>query len=393
MNSPEPLITVNVRGLDGLKQHQLALLELVAARPADEISRQSHPDLSPLGWHLGHCVYTETYWLREVVLGEQVLEQALADLYVPELSIKYRRGDALPDPGELCNWAAKSQAENLALLAETLDRALPNRLMEDDYLVFFLCQHYAQHIETARYVLTQHRLEDNAAFEVGGVLRAADITNNYQTLPAGHYAIGADDPLRHYDNECRELSVELEDAAIASKPVSNAEYLGFMDDGGYTREAHWTLEGWRWLVENGVDCPQHWRRDAAGNFYGTNATGAFALNADDAASGLNHHEARAFARWAGAALPHEYQWEAACKLGLLSGTGQVWEWCENAFQPYPGFQAFPYDGYSIPWYDGKHFVLRGHSAYTLPVIQRASFRNFYQASKRHFPAGLRLVKK
>jgi len=112
--------------------------------------------------------------------------------------------------------------------------------------------------------------------------------------------------------------------------------------------------------------------------------------------GINYHEAQAFANWASlhhgqTRLPHEYEWEAAKQSDCLKITGQVWEWCQNSFHPYVNFRAFPYDGYSMPYFDASHFVMKGASRYTENVIQRNSFRNYYQADKRHQFAGCRLV--
>ena len=97
------------------------------------------------------------------------------------------------------------------------------------------------------------------------------------------------------------------------------------------------------------------------------------------------------AAWADARLPHEFEWEAAADLGLLQNIGYVWEWCSNALSPYPGFQAFPYDRYSTPWFDDHHLVLRGGSLYTDPGLRRNSFRNFFEPHVRHHFGGLRLA--
>jgi iron(II)-dependent oxidoreductase len=173
--------------------------------------------------------------------------------------------------------------------------------------------------------------------------------------------------------------------------VSNAEFLGFIEGGAYENAEHWGEDAWQWKQAHSITHPQHWRCDDAGYFYGTNANGHYLLEPHSPVCGLSHHEASALAHWAGARLPHEYEWEVAKKAGLLSLKDEVWEWCLNTLHPYEGFEAFPYAGYSLPWFDEKHFTLRGHSQYTLPAIKRDTFRNFYQADKRHFPAGLRLV--
>ncbi len=377
--------------LQQLQQHQSMLLEIVKNSSASDYAGQFHPDLSPLGWHLGHCVFTENYWLREVVMGIEKISFNHKGLYVPELSVKAARGAALPLQSELCRWARNMQQENIAYLAELIETGSEAKLMRDNYLLFFLSQHYAQHIETSRYILTQRNLQLTSEFKVKSPLQSSPLKHDYRQLERGRYAIGADEPLRHYDNECPGFSVTLDTFRIANAPVSNAEFLGFMEADGYLNREYWEADAWRWRSDNEISHPQHWRRDETGNYYGTDANGAHLLPADSAVSGLSHYEATALAKWAGARLPHEYEWEAAKRAGMLSNSGQVWEWCENSFHPYNGFVAFPYEGYSLPWFDRQHFTVRGGCAYTLPVIKRDSFRNFYQADKRHIPAGVRLV--
>ncbi len=164
-----------------------------------------------------------------------------------------------------------------------------------------------------------------------------------------------------------------------------------MQDGGYTREEYWGQAGLDWLRDSAVDHPELWQRDPQGHWHGVGVRGAYDLAGDEPVSGINYFEASAYARWAGGKLPHEYQWEVACRLNMLHNTGRAWEWCENAFHPYAGFNPFPYDEYSTPWFDGNHYTLKGGSLYTRPQIKRPSFRNFYQPDKRHIFAGTRLV--
>jgi iron(II)-dependent oxidoreductase len=355
------------------------------------IRAQFHPDLSPLGWHLGHCVYTETYWLQEVGRGDASRTAKLADLYVPENIPRPERGPRLPPRDQLLAWAGALQSDNLMLLANltAADKAHPPH--QNDYLARFLIQHHSQHYETMLMILTQRALAaDYPAYRVGATLQPDTRRDDPVPVPAAHYRIGGAAP-DAFDNELPRQVAELGGYAIASRPVSNGQYLAFMQAGGYRLDAYWSEDGRVWRDANQACAPEHWRRDEAGDWYGIGIQGPYDLAPDAPVHGISHYEACAYADWAGGRLPHEYQWEVARRLQLLEDAGRVWEWCANPFHPYAGFKAFPYDGYSIPWFDGKHYSLRGGSLHTRPLLRRPSFRNFYTPDKRHVFAGLRLV--
>jgi iron(II)-dependent oxidoreductase len=354
------------------------------------VNRQFHPDLSPLGWHIGHCALTERYWLREVVLGETPDDDDLQALYFPENSRKDQRAAALPARDELLAWARALHDDNRALLAELPSRAGDHALVRDGYLVDFLAQHYAQHLETMAYVLAQRALTQANDLIVGEEPQLQRPAPRPVRIAGGEYTIGCD-ALHAYDNERPGHRVTLEPATLARDPVSNAQFLAFIEDDGYRRRELWSDAGWRWREQEAVDLPVFWRRDHAGRRHELTPDGPRALVGDAPVSGLGYWEAEAFARWAGARLPHEHEWEVLAGSGALGGIGQVWEWCANPLAPYPGFRPFPYDGYSMPWFDGNHFVLRGGSVHTRGAVRRTTFRNFYEPDKRHLFAGLRLA--
>jgi iron(II)-dependent oxidoreductase len=333
----------------------------------------------------------ECYWVREVLLHDDRATGPVRRLYTAGLTPKPQRGTLLPAPDELLQWVRDLQAANDELLASWPPAVRGHRLLQADYLLHFLIQHYSQHYETMLLALTQRALlRENGEFAVTRPLAARQPRPDSVEIAAGHYRIGADTPAA-YDNELPLQEATLGPCRLAREPVSNSEFLAFMQDGGYRRRELWSEAGWQWLQQHDVEGPDHWRRDAAGNWYGIGVQGACELDGDEVLHGICRHEAEAFARWAGAALPHEYQWEVACRLRLLERTGRAWEWCENCFHPYAGFRAFPYEGYSQSWFDDTHFTLRGASLHTRPAIRRPSFRNFYQADMRHILAGLRLA--
>lgn len=328
-----------------------------------ELRQQFHPALSPIGWHARHCAFIEALWVRERVLGDDSLTAHLHRLCLPELAPKAKRGAALPERAQLFDWCRRTMAESQDLLARTQNHPL----CEDGYLADFLINHHAQHLETMRLVLRQR---EPASGECA--ITASPPSREARVVPAGTWRIGSDGGFG-FDNEGPAQLRELPEFAIAARPVTNEEYRGFMEAGGYRERRYWSAAGWQWLTRAGVTRPSG--RGRAG----------------EAVTGLSRHEAGAFAAYAGARLPHEYEWEAAARAGVLEGVGGAWEWCANAFHPYPGFRFKPYREYSLPWFDGRHFVLRGAGPDSEPDIRRPSFRNYYEADRRHIGAGLRLV--
>ncbi len=374
-----------------LCDYQKLLLDEVSAFGAADYATQYHPDLSPAGWHLGHCIYTESYWIRERGLGTETLDTALKQLYVPELSDKPGRGEQIVPYRDLLTWTQRTQQENLALLENRPDSNGNRALMQDSYLAGFLSQHYAQHYETVQMIRAQRQLRQSPHEPAPAPLLAGKPAYRFIEFNAGEYRIGSDE-ITHYDNEKPSFNFHAGAFAISETPVSNADYLSFIEAGGYQRRELWDEAGWRWKSRCGVEGPEYWRRSQHGDWYGITPSGPARLDGSESVCGINWYEALAFARYLEARLPHEYDWEIACRSGRLQQTGQSWEWCENTLHPYPGFCAFPYEGYSVPYFDGRHFCLRGGSRYTLPIIKRPGFRNYYEADKRHIFAGLRLAR-
>ncbi len=368
-------------------------LLLAIATDVDETAFRSqyHPDLSPVGWHLGHCIFTECFWLHEKIRGDDSVTAPIKSLYTPSETPRPERGPRLSPQSDLLTWAGELNAFNLHYLHNLRPEWQAHDLFTDDYVLHFLIQHYSQHYETLLMILTQKALREHPTEgETRTALQAADLNRNSIDIPSGHYRVGGERPVA-YDNELPRQQADLGAFSISRHPVTNAEYLGFIERGGYQTPAHWSEAGWQWRKSHSVGSPDHWRRNASGDWYGVSFKGGYALAPDEPVSGINHYESNAFASWAGGQLPHEYQWEAACRIGALEHTGRVWEWCQNTFQPYEGFSPFPYDDYSQPWFDDLHYILKGGSLHTRPSIKRPGFRNFFEADKRHVFAGLRLV--
>ncbi len=361
--------------------------------------QQYHVDLSPLGWHVGHCAFLETFWLRETLLGDDSVTAAHHELYFPENLPKPQRGPALPEQLAHIEWCEQLQAENHELMLNPPAILSEQPLTQNDYLTRFLLQHHAQHYETMAMVLTQRQLKTmHNDFQVNNKLCASLPDQDALKLDTSNYSIGYEIGVDAFDNEVPPQTVNLEEFMISTQPVSNANWLAFIEDEGYQQSHFWSGDGWQWRHDNNIEQPEQWLKNTGGDWFGINTNGAHELVANAAVSGINYYEANAYVNWLREAnndfsevrLPHEYELEVA-QQKELTGRGQVWEWCDNTFHPYEGFSPFPYDNYSKPWFDGKHYSLRGSSPYTQTAVQRHSFRNFYNPDKRHIFSGLRLA--
>ena len=178
---------------------------------------------------------------------------------------------------------------------------------------------------------------------------------------------------------------------IASRPVSNGEYRAFIEDGGYRRAEFWLSEGWTRVQEDGWRAPLYWLTgddDSRYDFVFTLA-GLQPLDPNAPVEHVSFFEAAAYAAWAGARLPTEFEWEAASPFFTY---GEVWEWTRSSYDPYPGFRTF--DGVAAE-YNGKfmigQMVLRGGSVATPPGHMRPTYRNFFPTQARWQFSGIRLA--
>jgi iron(II)-dependent oxidoreductase len=358
--------------VDAMHAVRQRTLDLVAHVGPAELERQIDPIMSPLVWDLAHIAAYEDLWL--------VHRFGDAPLLRPDLAARY---DAFETPrtvrGEIELLDTSGALEYLAAVRERalgiLDGHAPDPVLHE-----MVVRHELQHTETMR-----------QAMEIGGLLPrgepalrplAGDDADDWVTIPAGPFRMGAGPDGFAYDNERGAHDVDLPAFRIARRPVTNGTWMRFVEGGGYVRREWWSDEGWAWKEEYDIT---HHPAVAAGH-------------PDAPACHVSWFEADAFARARGARLPTEAEWEKAATWDqrptgstALEGTGQVWEWTASAFRAYPGFVAHPYPQYSEVFFGDRYRVLRGGSWATDPRIATPTFRNWDLPQRRQIFAGVRLA--
>jgi gamma-glutamyl hercynylcysteine S-oxide synthase len=379
--------------LDRTRSKTLRLLDQI---PDEHLKIRVHDFYSPIGWHFGHIGMTEEYWTLARALGRPPYAPDYTFLFanIPE-NPKDNRVH-LPGREEIRTYLGSTRDCVLRALAEA-DLETDDPLLADGYAWDFAHQHECQHQETIAellQLLCQHTAQpadaDFDAEAIFGVCTEAAAV----AIPGGTFLMGSDD--RHgYDNEKCAHPVTVASFHLDRRPVTAAEWAQFILDGGYCRPELWTPDGWRWRESENAEQPEYWFRCRDGyGYYGQ--FGIRAIAPQEPVTSISWYEADAYARWRGRRLPTETEWEYAASgnrkaFGIEDMTGSVWQWTSTPFLPYPGFVAFPYNGYSKDHMDGTHYVCRGGSQVTDPRILRRSFRNWYVPTYRQGFLGLRLA--
>ncbi len=422
MGAPPPAIAARGADLAGLAQRlrQVRAFSeaLIAPLEPEDLCLQGMADASPPKWHLGHTTWFFSTFVLEPHAG-RLLPDHGRDWQPPEQRWGYlfnsyyeAVGCRQPRPqrglltrpaiGAVLAWRRRVD-EALAALLTSLERRDDDALVQELTALLELgLQHEQQHQELLLMDLLDgfgrqplepaYRQDGNGPEARWRELCQSNATaRQWLAFPAGLVEIGhpAGSADFHFDNEAPRHRQWLEPFELASTLVRNAELEAFIADGGYRRPELWMSEGWALVQQRGWQAPRYWRGDAEFTLAG--------LQRRDPQAPVRHlswFEADAFARWSGARLPSEAEWElAAASSALPEAFGLLWQWTSSPYRPYPGFQAA---AGAVGEYNGKfmtsQFVLRGSCFLTPPGHARLTYRNFFPPASRWMAAGLRLAR-
>ena len=431
------LFPASQSGVEGLRDrfHQIRKFtnSLCAGLEPEDCVVQSMPDVSPTKWHLAHTTwFFETFILKKFVRGyrAEIPEYAyLFNSYYNAAGDMHRR-----DLRGLISRPTLSQAQRYRASVDShIDDLLSNPdeslLDEIEPILVLGIHHEQQHqellITDIKHVFAQNPLYP--VFRAGRARHSCDAEERTAT-ECGPYqfldfeetvtAIGHDGDGFAYDNEGPRHRALVPAFSLATRPVTNGEFIAFIEDNGYSRPEFWLSLGWMTVNEQRWNAPLYWtKRDGA--WWNFTLSGFRRIDESEPVTHVSYFEADAYANWAGARLPTEFEWERAalrssnrrksCRGRKLPSTGNVrfsgddrslhqifgdvWEWTRSAYSPYPGYRAAPG---ALGEYNGKfmcnQYVLRGGSCATSRTHIRRTYRNFFQPEKRWQFTGIRLAR-
>lgn len=393
-------------------------LRLIQGLSEEDMLLQSMTDASPTKWHLAHTSwFFETFLLQPYLDDYQVFDPNYAYLFN---SYYETLGERQPRPQRgLLSRPPLSEVLSYRKHVDTaMQQLLSNNSSEPvkEALTIGL-HHEMQHQEL---ILTdiKHALSGNP-YALSQLVKEPPQKESadkaFTQFEGGLTEVGTDAENEFaYDCEQPRHKVYLHDFALRNSLVSNAEWLEFMADGGYQRAEFWLSEGWALCQQEGWQAPLYWQQKD-GSWHNMTLQGFLPVNPAEAVCHISYYEADAFARWQDCRLPTEFEWEHAARTQQIAGNfaesghwhpqapgqepglkqlhGDVWEWTQSSFSPYPGFQ--PPTG-ALGEYNGKfminQMVLRGGSCATGQQQMRVSYRNFFHPHQRWQFSGLRLAR-
>ncbi len=423
MNSPSLIqATQTLDAAELARQFEAVRLQTEAlCKPLEieDYGLQPIPDVSPAKWHLAHTTwFFENFIVAEArpeyerfnamyhylynsyynLAGKFHPRVARGDISRPTVAEVYRFRQHVTQA--VLDTLASASEEQLAVIAPTVVLGMHHEQQHQELLV-----------TDVKYSLSRNPMEP-VYFE-----RALETPSpgtpamHWLDFAGGVVEMGYDGDGFFFDNESPRHSVFLQDYRIAGRPVSNREYMQFIQDGGYGRSDLWLSDGWDAIRANAWQAPLYWQQND-GDWYNFTLAGTRKVDPNEPVCHVSYYEADAYARWAGKRLPTEVEWEHAAEHLPIEGNfvesgrlhpkpmtdaasqffGDVWQWTGSAYLPYPGFM--PLEG-AIGEYNGKfmsgQMVLRGGSCATPISHIRPTYRNFFQPHHRWQFMGFRLT--
>jgi ergothioneine biosynthesis protein EgtB len=388
--------------------------ELAAPLSAEDQTAQSMPDASPAKWHRAHT----SWFFEEFVLSSdsdyRVFDPSyrfLFNSYYEAVGPRQFR----PERGLVTRPGISEIADYRGYVDDAVRRRLEAGSFDERarWLVELGCHHEQQHQELLlmdiKHLLSRHEFDPVYVYRD----LDPDVSSprlSWRSVEGGLVEIGHDGVGFAFDNETPRHPSYVAAFEIAERSVTNEDWLAFIDDSGYQRPELWLSDGWARVQTEGWSAPGYWREDE-GQWSMFTLSGRQPLRRSEPVCHVSFYEADAYARWAGARLPTEQEWETAavgvadarsmlldpgrCHPGYAGAAmvGNVWEWTASAYLPYPGFR--PAAG-AVGEYNGKFMcdqhVLRGACAATPRGHERITYRNFFPAGARWAFSGLRLAR-
>ncbi len=414
-------------------------LELLSDLSDEQMFGPKMHFVEPPIWEMGHVGWFQEYWILRNLYKENPLLRNSDSIYDSfNVSYKLRWDHLYPSKKESLDFITKV----LEKTTNRIEEREPTK--EEAYFYQLVALHEDMHSENLTLIRQTHGYPI-PHLSIQKITTPPEIDYSFKShdvyIPGGTFMLGAlqDEPFV-FDNAKWAHPVTVNPFQISATPVTNIEFISFVEDEGYQNRNFWRKDGWDWRRREKADHPVFWHKDSDGKWYWRRFGRMVPLEPYHPVCHVNWHEAVAYCRWAGRRLPTEAEWEmaASCEptpdgrgitsrkrrfpwgdepptpdranldyqrlgtidvralaagdsaLGCRQMIGNVWEWVEDTFQPYPGFIADPYKEYSQPYFGIKK-VLRGGCWTTRSRLIRNTWRNFYMKQRRNIFSGFRTV--